>query len=817
MNLREKRKKYIIQIITKILISFIISIAIFYFFNVKFIAYITVMFIFLSIFLINYKFQKNIQFFLSMSIILITNVIGLGFTKYFVHNTLHKDWLNLTLFIVYISVITIVMIFCYRLKKITIVKENKTLFARRKYDLNRIKDYLESVDIIGVNGIWGSGKSFIISQMENYFKELGEYIFINIDLLSCNLDEIQTILLTEMETALYENKILPTHSIKLKRILSDNLIYRSIYMLFMKDDISYSQALNGFLQEINLLDKTIVIVYEDIDRISNADIVKKIFSISEKLASNNIKIIYQYDEKNLRELNLDRIYLEKYIPYVVNLTPIKFIDILECVLKDEKVNEILLSIEELNHLTSPIYTNYYLKKELSIECISSIKMDNISIRRVKYFIKELKIILEKQNPEHIENYKEIIINFCFIKFFFPELYENFNLEEGLLDTITFKYEEHDYTILELIAMSKLYKEDNSDVNGLSSEQLNEIFKVRRNQENLFLLNLFKYDFEITDMNKIRDYEKIANEKVSNIEKRALNEKKDRLIWNLLCNGKSEYTNFEVAANTLIKEVLSKPKNEQEQCYKNFCNKMFYEKHEKSDNSTVFRFCFPQFISLTQALRASNISEDSWKDFISFYFKYNKTEEIDIDLIQVLNYCSLSSRKVYFYIINKFNKLKIVGNMNADRSYKRFIKKYLGALSSLGYSNTTELWILDVPEGSALEVHQIENIMNHIKRNIVELKNKISIESIQKDLDSIMLFMNKNIEIAKNERNLEQSKLSVNTEMTSSYIHQEEVDRLLKRNKIIDNKEFIKEVEYSYEKGNISACEVGDLMIKIQKN
>ena len=60
-----------------------------------------------------------------------------------------------------------------------------------------------------------------------------------------------------------------------------------------------SSTFIGFEKDVRRLDKDILIVFEDIDRIKDPDIVRKIFAIAEKLAGDKIHILYQYEFSNL--------------------------------------------------------------------------------------------------------------------------------------------------------------------------------------------------------------------------------------------------------------------------------------------------------------------------------------------------------------------------------------------------------------------------------------------------------------------------------------------------------------------------------------
>ena len=75
------------------------------------------------------------------------------------------------------------------------LKTHEELFTERKYDLKRLIDYLNNFSIIGINGEWGSGKSFLTDHLE-------DFTLVKIDLLSCNIDEIQSVIINEIDKLL---------------------------------------------------------------------------------------------------------------------------------------------------------------------------------------------------------------------------------------------------------------------------------------------------------------------------------------------------------------------------------------------------------------------------------------------------------------------------------------------------------------------------------------------------------------------------------------------------------------------------------------
>ena len=165
------------------------------------------------------------------------------------------------------------------------------LLPSRQRDLERILEYISRYSIVGINGRWGTGKTFLMRECVRMLKE--EYEIIQVDLLSSNLDELQSLLLKEIEKVMARNGILSVYSNELAGLFQASGFGRGIQGLLFQQKSSYSALLSGFLGDLKKLNKKILIIYEDIDRIQRIEIISKIFNISEKLAGENIKIVYE--------------------------------------------------------------------------------------------------------------------------------------------------------------------------------------------------------------------------------------------------------------------------------------------------------------------------------------------------------------------------------------------------------------------------------------------------------------------------------------------------------------------------------------------
>ena len=124
------------------------------------------------------------------------------------------------------------------------------------------------------------------------------FTFIQIDLLTCDLNEIESILLGEIERTLQNNGIYSFYGRKTGNLFKDFSLSNVFYNILQEEEEGVSSTFIGFEKDVKRLDKDILIVFEDIDRIKDQDIVRKIFAIAEKLAGDKIHILYQYEYIN---------------------------------------------------------------------------------------------------------------------------------------------------------------------------------------------------------------------------------------------------------------------------------------------------------------------------------------------------------------------------------------------------------------------------------------------------------------------------------------------------------------------------------------
>ena len=792
MQLLSKKKVLKKDFLINVLWVFLLSLIFFYSFSISFEFYFLILLGIWFFSVLQYPLNKNRYWYIQFFLLSITNSISFYLVKYIQEESFPELTINI-LIVCYCILYLFILSQKENDKSKINLKTHEELFTERKYDLKRLIDYLNNFSIIGINGEWGSGKSFLTDHLQ-------DFTLVKIDLLSCNIDEIQLVIINEIDKLLKKEGIFSPFSPKLKKIMQQGKLFENISLFFIKNDISYSEAITGLRNNLRSITKPVVIVYEDLDRVENSTVIKQILGISEKIAGNNIKILYQFSETSLLEKGIDRAYLEKYIPFILNLTDIPFRSTLSYVLEEKSNKDFLLKEEDFTFLYSPIYLPHFKNFDNLNRPLTSMRFEltNITIRKTQLFLTELnQVITEK---EIYKKNKRVVILFFLLKHFYYEAYKKIYPGESILDSFTFLYQDKKDTILNWVIYCH-----NEKINIL------DLMTIENNKLSAFIISIFEYNCDIETINN--DFEDFVNEARNNLKNKNLNEQKDRIIWSLIANGKSEYTDCEKFVNSFYDEVINTPKTEWIKNFENLWSNLFdrkYKDMEKRDNNTIFRMGIPSMISLFQANYVIGRTGSQWINLIDFYFLYNKNlDTITPELIECLCYCELSDRNSYLYIINKFNNLKITKNLNSHKSYKRFLLEYLSMFSTLGFCDTHDIWDLRDKSKEYIDTKTIEKfVFSPLKKKLKKLLSNVKLKIVQKDIEIIIKFLDKNIELINTNDNFEKPDIHFESKVTVRSFNQEIVDKLNQSK--LNEKDFEKEVIEKYINQEITPSEVSNL-------
>lgn len=551
------------------------------------------------------------------------------------------------------------------------------LFPERKADLETIERYLNRFDVLGINGDWGSGKSFLVKEMKSSDK-FKEYEFVLISSMVCNIDDVQEIIVAELGKVLNRNGIFSLNTLEIKRLLSKNKFVGGYFdgIIFYND--SFSNTMSGFKADFKKLDKKVVLVIDDIDRINDINTIKKIFSITELLSDSNIKIIFNFSQKNLRMISseFNRKYLEKYVPYIINLSRIDFFQIINYLLSYEKeFKNITINKDDFLFLRKPIQVKNYFKQILMDKPIYW-GIDGITVRHVRTFLLEVNELVKNNREDEL--YKNVVIIFCIMKHFDEYEYNKLNGYNSVVEALTFTYKGQSYSLYDLTNGFDIIagKQDNYN---LGIEMAQHLFNDRSNRNVLAYLHLMGCTKYINE--KYGSYKDVLLETEKELITKNKVERINRIVWKLLYSGKSSLTDMEKAVSKFKEDVLGVNEELRGNAYDKYLRDYAKGgKYYNEDNRTVFLIGVEAFTTLFKCMKIVENSTEEWLDFLKFYFGNINNKDIKFEVISNLMYCPIEDKRILMYVTEQFCKLEVAGDLSSEKIYKDFVRKYMMAFN-----------------------------------------------------------------------------------------------------------------------------------------
>lgn len=723
-----------------ICISFIASFLMFYFPDAKvdFLHYLFVAIPVVIFFTIQFLIGKNVRFYLGFFSFLIVNLGVYAYSKYdeyvlscpisvsSVGELFDKCDTTDSVYIIYglfiLSMFALLLIYqfityilkCFK-KKDNYIKEN--LFEERSLDLEQLITDLEKYDIIGVDADWGNGKSYVFSMLK---ERKYAYSFVKVGVLTTRVDTIESFIVNELSSALEDRGILSRASSKLDYILK-NSIWHGIDNLFFRSK-SYESLINLIKEELNLLTYPLIITFEDIDRIDDAQVLYKIFAITEALKGGKVKIIYQYDENRLMDLLgfKDHIFLEKYIPHSTHLTRIPFPKIAKKLIDENSVKYKNIKTSDLDFIGGPIYLSgglsarFLPNRDLSkpYELYDALHILDASIRRIKLFLEEVDNAL---NDEQVNKNKRTVIVFFIIKFFYYDVFKK--MDEDLKFTSTQKFicdENNKKTIFELFSEKVINDET----------KLEEFLKNDNNRIILTLLSLFDYKFprqlQIDDP-IVRQALYVNQPTLTAVEHDI---KTDRVIRYLYCKGKAGFSVYEKMIKLLDDLVFSK-KNERERMsgYKTLVRKIHefceYENFEVPYLPTE-KYYVPLFKAMSLVVDDQN-EIDYWKKLIDFYEERRTSDSLDYDDFLCFGLVEMNRVEIFVHLAKVIAEKKVEYSFIKEKVFVVFLKKFILAIANAGLNSFSET--IDYL-GESITINDLKGYVD----NGIEALKKLSVEN-----------------------------------------------------------------------------------------
>ncbi len=692
------------------------------------------------------------------------------------------------------------------------VKEN--LFRERTYDLERLCSFIQAVPIVGMDAPWGDGKSFLVNMIYQDEAMKKRFTFIQIDLLTCDLNEIESILLGEIERVLQNNGIYSFHGRKTGKLFKDFSLSNVFYNVLQEEGEGVSSTFIGFEKDVRRLDKDILIVFEDIDRIKDPDIVRKIFAIAEKLAGDKIHILYQYEFSNLP---WNKAFLEKYIPYEVAVTELSFERIIVALWKKCGMQRVTgLKIEDVKYIMTASVSNVILTDIHELKKYALVlRPQRIAIRNVELYLNEF-VLIYKMNERYRqkENAKWLAM-ILFIKHFLYEQMEQIKMGKLLSESLLLTYKNETFDVETLIGRYH--------ANIYSENECIQIVEDPVNNPVIWIFAVLRYDFSIPKADR-NDPRWFANESDGVMRRMQHNEQVNRFLWNIKGNGNSEYTDMEWLAKEICETVLNKVGNPRKKAWDKIWKDAFQMENEKN-NGTVQLFGETAMLSAFKALYVTGISTENWIRMIKFYFVQEEAQAITVDMIENLNFVSLMNKDVLIAVARGFVQCKVVGNMNEQKAFARFLKNYLQAIWGLGYARRRGDWyIAGMYSEELLQKKEfVVEVLADYRRALQDGEQSALFTQMKEEFELLVQFVDKLSEIIRHNRNLKAREMQWKKgETRTVYEHDDLFQKLKEEASNIDpaneaeREAFIKELEQLYREGKLNPEEyriIEELLLK----
>ena len=744
-----------------------------------------------------------------------------------------------------------------------------SMLPERSYDLQRLDGFLESgTPLIGVNAPWGDGKTFMINRLCSMSHVRDRYEIVRINVLAGNEDEIELTLMNEFDQILRRNHIFSLASKQMLKFLDSNDILKQFRWMLIEDTQSVSTTFLRVLGDLEKLDKKVLIIVDDIERLGNETLIRKVFALMESVSSNRVQIVYLFNKSMLT--GFDRNYLEKYIPRYMNLTPIRFKSIV-CALWDElEMDMTTVACRDVGNLVEFPKINPTILNILELDLIGgshAFRLDNITVRRVQIFLVEFRDmidLLDKSDGTAFSGFSEInrelLLKGVFIKHFLHDDFEQIRIATSLVDSFLFQLSEAAKTFLaefdqhvpDRVPLSYLF-----DIHRQvkSSEDMKHLMSLiledDGNYNRLLALSMLGFDYAdiLRDIQKseqaaptaasramshrnlfIMKAEQIGNEAITDIERNRNNERIDRVMWNLVANGSSEWANLDAYIKHFQRTVLSAAREDQQKAWEKFASDAWNGTIYKN-NTTQQRLAADKYLPLFQGFRVMSTDAEQWIKLLDFYFQQEKENGISAEMLQNLNYVDMGDRRVYISVLKHFNQCRIIGNLNSEPCMYRFLMLTLRMVFTLGYTKDNlfhSMWYLEseAPDpkelfptdrwsrATAELVGQFDNMKCILER---EKQSTLDLSWFFSDIDTIIQFIDKCKELSQAKRSLRMRTPHIEMEEHIHSRHQDICDMLKEELQAgMDVGKWLDRLRSAYEEGKLDPSEIKELIALVNK-
>ena len=327
-------------------------------------------------------------------------------------------------------------------------KIESNLINSREQDLDNLKNILDNtLDSIIIDDEWGNGKTFFIKKFMEKYNTNYEFIYIKAPYFQTR-EEFRKVFLTELNKVFIKNGTFNTSISNLTKYFGIEIQGITLNQI----EKNYNETIEEIVKKMCKLDKKIVVVLDDLDRIEKGEDIQEILNfigeinieLREKIGLITLSSYNKLNEKVIShtEDKEGENYLEKYFDKKFYLQKVNIQELIEYFCEDENLSKIIKqckkAIEEhylifFNSETSEIYEENF-KEEIEQ---NKIYLSKQTFRNIERLIKNINISVN-EIIEDKEIYEKIFILFEIFELLLPKSWENLKIDskmESLLDNI----------------------------------------------------------------------------------------------------------------------------------------------------------------------------------------------------------------------------------------------------------------------------------------------------------------------------------------------------------------------------------------------
>lgn len=231
-------------------------------------------------------------------------------------------------------------------------KIESNLINSRKQDLDNLKNILDStLDSIIIDDKWGNGKTFFIKKFMEKYNTDYEFIYIKAPYFQTR-QEFRKVFLSELNKVFIKNGIFNTSISNLTKYFGIEIQGITLNQI----EKNYNETIEEIVKKMCKLDKRIVIVLDDLDRIEKGEDIQEILNfigemnieLREKIRLITLSSYNKLNEKvqNHTEKKEGEDYLEKYFDKKFYLQKVNGEELIEYFCKDKDLQKIIKQCEQ---------------------------------------------------------------------------------------------------------------------------------------------------------------------------------------------------------------------------------------------------------------------------------------------------------------------------------------------------------------------------------------------------------------------------------------------------------------------------------------